>query len=287
MPVMNGARFIKRALSSIQNQTFSEIEIVISDNDSSDATLAIAQQVADRDDRVRVLSGERVSASANFARVLDAARSDFVCWAAFDDYWHEDFAAAAHKQLAMGNHYFVPNWWVGQIAKFKGSSPDRNPLSFLQSPNAAERTFNFVNLHHMSHKCNLVYAMYRREFLQDRFQEQDISDDGAFCANVAYASDGAVSDRLLFWKDFRGTDLRYYARKILAEVLPASQTARLAPQFDAAKLTSLATLCRLWPRWCREFEYIYQGYQAFPRSHLILPEDTLRVLVDNAQKRGP
>jgi glycosyltransferase involved in cell wall biosynthesis len=47
--VYNGARFIEEALQSILNQTFTDFELIISDNASTDRTGEIAQSYALRD----------------------------------------------------------------------------------------------------------------------------------------------------------------------------------------------------------------------------------------------
>ena len=47
--VYNGGRFIEEALQSILNQTFSDFELIISDNASTDRTRQMAQAYAERD----------------------------------------------------------------------------------------------------------------------------------------------------------------------------------------------------------------------------------------------
>jgi len=53
IPVYNGERYLKGALDSLLAQTFSDFEIVISDNASTDSTEAICRAYADRDARIR------------------------------------------------------------------------------------------------------------------------------------------------------------------------------------------------------------------------------------------
>jgi glycosyltransferase involved in cell wall biosynthesis len=86
LPVYNGARTLERVLESLLQQTHRELEIVLSDNGSTDATPAIAQTFAARHANLRVVrSDENRGAVWNFNRVVELARGDYFMWAAHDD----------------------------------------------------------------------------------------------------------------------------------------------------------------------------------------------------------
>ena len=53
MPVFNGEKYIVEALDSVLDQTYSEFELIISDNASDDRTPEICQEFARKDPRVR------------------------------------------------------------------------------------------------------------------------------------------------------------------------------------------------------------------------------------------
>ena len=86
IPVYNGAAYLAEAIESILRQTFSDFELIISDNASSDATERIARAYASRDQRIRyVRSSGNLGASANFRRVFELASGRYFKWAADDD----------------------------------------------------------------------------------------------------------------------------------------------------------------------------------------------------------
>jgi glycosyltransferase involved in cell wall biosynthesis len=86
LPVFNGENFLHEALESICSQTFTDLEVIISDNGSTDATAAIGQEFARRDPRVRYhRSDENLGGTWNFNRVLQLARGEYFRWAAHDD----------------------------------------------------------------------------------------------------------------------------------------------------------------------------------------------------------
>ena len=72
VPVYNGERFIRQTLDSLVDQSFKDLEIVISDNASTDGTAAICEEYARRDDRIRYVRNERnVGLAKNFNRVVE------------------------------------------------------------------------------------------------------------------------------------------------------------------------------------------------------------------------
>ncbi|WP_448526536.1 glycosyltransferase family 2 protein [Parathermosynechococcus lividus] len=92
MPVYNGARYIREALDSLLAQTFTEFELIISDNASTDDTEAICREYAAKDHRVRYIrQSQNLGASANFKFVLDEALGEYFMWAAADDVWDENW----------------------------------------------------------------------------------------------------------------------------------------------------------------------------------------------------
>lgn len=58
MPVKNGEKFIKNTISSLLNQTFSDLEIVAVNDHSEDNTLNILKEIAKQDERLKVFNME-------------------------------------------------------------------------------------------------------------------------------------------------------------------------------------------------------------------------------------
>jgi len=86
MPVYNGGECIRKALDSLLTQTFTDFELIISDNASTDETEAICREYMKKDSRIRyVRQVENRGAGANFQFVLDEAQCEYFMWAAHDD----------------------------------------------------------------------------------------------------------------------------------------------------------------------------------------------------------
>ncbi len=92
LPVYNGELFLKKALESLLNQTYSNFELIISDNNSTDSTQKICQEYAKNDKRIQYIRQEKnIGAFSNFSFVLTKATRKYFMWAAVDDYWDADF----------------------------------------------------------------------------------------------------------------------------------------------------------------------------------------------------
>jgi glycosyltransferase involved in cell wall biosynthesis len=86
LPVFNGADFLSDALDSILAQTFTNFEVVICDNASTDATAEIARSYAAADSRVRFEPISRnVGPHLNHLRAIDLTSGEYFKWFAHDD----------------------------------------------------------------------------------------------------------------------------------------------------------------------------------------------------------
>ncbi len=90
--VYNGERFIRKALDSLLSQTFTDFELIISDNASTDQTADICQEYAARDERIRFYrSDTNRGAGWNVRRVYFLATGKYFKWAACDDICKPEF----------------------------------------------------------------------------------------------------------------------------------------------------------------------------------------------------
>ncbi len=87
LPVYNGIPFVKKAIESVLSQTYSNIELIISDNPSTDGTQALCEEYAHKDKRVRyVRHKENIGLHANYKFPFDNSRGEYFCWVSYDDF---------------------------------------------------------------------------------------------------------------------------------------------------------------------------------------------------------
>lgn len=94
LPVHNGAATLMRAIDSLRAQTVEDLEIVVSDNASTDDTPDIGREAARQDPRVRYSRTERLlSVGESFQRALDLTSGRWFHWACHDDWLEPGFLA--------------------------------------------------------------------------------------------------------------------------------------------------------------------------------------------------
>ena len=92
MPLYNAERFAREAIDSILSQTFTDFELIMSDNASTDATATICQAYAVEDPRVCFVRNQRnLGAARNFNAVFALSSGPYFKWAAADDMCYPTF----------------------------------------------------------------------------------------------------------------------------------------------------------------------------------------------------
>jgi len=88
LPVYNGENYIHGALQSLLKQDYSNFELIISDNASTDKTSEICRDYQKRDERIKFYcNNNNCGAAFNFNKVYNLAKGKYFMWAAHDDLW--------------------------------------------------------------------------------------------------------------------------------------------------------------------------------------------------------
>ena len=136
MPMRNAEAYIVETIQSLLDQTFSDFELIIIDDGSSDASLSMVKSFIDG--RIRILKGNMQGISAALNRGLKSAQGKFVCRCDSDDIYpkerlqsqirwfegHGDFIAVAGKFSSMDEKSKV-------IAEFKSGESECDITSEL------------------------------------------------------------------------------------------------------------------------------------------------------------
>ena len=122
-PIYNEERHIASALESLLNQTYSNIEILIFDNASTDSTGKICQQYAKKHKNIKyIVSDKNIGAAANYEKALSFASGEYFMWAGGHDLWSSNLVSeciASLQQKPNATLAFGSTYWVDENGELK------------------------------------------------------------------------------------------------------------------------------------------------------------------------
>ena len=86
VPVYNSAKYLQQCVQSLTEQTYSDLQIVLIDDGSTDESWAIMRELASSDKRIEVYSQPNMGVAATRNHLLDKIRGDFVLFVDSDDW---------------------------------------------------------------------------------------------------------------------------------------------------------------------------------------------------------
>ena len=124
IPAWNAEKYIRRCAESVLKQDFADFELIIVDDGSTDGTPGILDELADRDERVRIIHQENAGVSASRNHAIDLARGKYIQFLDADDWVTEDSTKMLYRtaeenscDLVVADFYRV----VGANLSRKGS----------------------------------------------------------------------------------------------------------------------------------------------------------------------
>lgn len=118
LPTFNRVSLLKRAIESVLAQDYSNFELVVSDNASTDGTQALCEEFCRRDQRIRyVRQPTNLGAGDNFQAVLEQAQGKFFMWLGDDDWLDRGYLSACTRVLALHPEYQLV---CGRAKYFRG-----------------------------------------------------------------------------------------------------------------------------------------------------------------------
>ena len=96
LPVINGEKYIQKALNSVENQSYKNLELIISVNKSDDNTSKIVDKFKQKKNWVKVFKHKkRLSLPENFLFVLKKSNSKYFMWLSHDDFISSDYISSS------------------------------------------------------------------------------------------------------------------------------------------------------------------------------------------------
>lgn len=184
IPVYNVSRFLNDSISSLLNQTLSDIELICVNDGSKDNSLEILNNFADKDSRVKVIDKPNGGCGSARNRALDEASGEYIYFFDPDDFVLPNALEELYQNATSNDSDLV----MFKIARFFEDNPE---IDYSMPFYNFDEIFTDVDFNHFTftYKDIIHYVMnsafapwsklYKKEFL-DRF------DDFRFDLGVAF-----------------------------------------------------------------------------------------------------
>jgi len=255
IPVRNGEKTLSLAIESIINQTYKNLEIIISDNNSSDETEIICKKYIDKDSRITYYRQEMtITAIENFRFVFDKSEGKYFMWSADDDLRTENFV-----ETLLHSFESYPE---ASIVFSDAIIFDENNRRHVSTDNGSQGDFDsrglsFIDKHIKQRRsiCLHVYGLINSHYLHD-FPWFDID----------YAPDFPLLHWLLCCGDFvytPGSIFYYFQEAKTFNQMAVSNSLRSMRSFHLIRFSYVCTKSiikaqsKKWKYFNNMFSYIY------------------------------
>jgi glycosyltransferase involved in cell wall biosynthesis len=216
-PVYNGELTMRRALDSLLAQDYPNIELVISDNCSTDCTGNICQEYVKKNGRVRYYRSEKNQGQVwNFKRVLEEAKGEYFMWSAHDDVWKPEFVRLLQSELQVHPEAGVAMSGIdivdesGRTAKIvRFTEGEQSPNTFT----AYQLMLRLMTLWGSTSKSHHLYwyGLFRRDLLLRAFPYflNTLFGDRMFISTLALATRFRYVDQGLYIRTRNPTNFIY------------------------------------------------------------------------------
>lgn len=108
IPMYNRENTIKDAAMSVLNQTHKELELIVVDDCSKDNSVAVVEELARQDSRVRLIRSDKNGGACVARNIgIDNAKGEIIAFQDSDDIWHDDKLAKCLKAIKEQDADFV------------------------------------------------------------------------------------------------------------------------------------------------------------------------------------
>lgn len=248
MPVYNGENFIEHALKSLLAQTFTDFELIISDNASTDRTEAICRAYAAQDQRIRYYrNAENIGGAANFNRVFELATGEYFRWASHDDVCAPTYLEKCVEVLDREPHTVLCYPQAIRIDDHNNSKGVYTKNLNLRSLIPHQRFHQFLETYGWYHATQ-IYGLMRRDMLAKT----------GLLGNFPHA-DRVLLSEISLHGEFAEVPEFLFERRVHAKTAQVANNTyeSLAEWFDPKNRGK-----RIMPRWRRYFEYCKAVHRA-------------------------
>ena len=248
LPVYSRPRLLERALSSIINQSYANLEIIVSNDQSPNNEIRnVIDRFIERDSRIRYFFQERnLGHFENHRFVFNVAKGDLFFWASEDDEWHERFVEIGVNTLL--ENPSCEAWCCTLNNIDEGGEVIREYPGFSRFTTSKIKVRDLIKYlleSEVMGKANIFHGIFRRETLEKVIQNYFFGEvwGSDFCFNLAFLARYSLigTDQILHYKRIfpkKGDEIDFVPNKIdsnlNAAIFPVKDSISYIREYDQA-----------------------------------------------------
>lgn len=279
LPVYNEKRFLTQALTSVCLQTYSQLEIIMVDDGSTDGSGVLCDDLAIRDSRIKVIHKENGGLSSARNAGLDVCTGDYICFLDSDDYMEPVCIERLAEVMTQDNYDFVGCLYdhVDEEGRF---------ISVLKYEN---REFVFDNgdvLRYIGSKNYRACAwakLYKREVFDDiRYMDGLIGEDNEVLVRILKKCSAIkiIPEMLVHYRRWRDTITIRYMYGYDPQILGMFESCRICATEVKGTQWEKFYYNRIWQNW-RNCWYYSRFYK--PTEKAEMRERLLKIISPDAR----
>lgn len=245
VPIYNAEKYLEKCLSSLKNQTLSEIEVLMINDGSSDRSEEICRSYSDADPRFVYICQANAGVSAARNAGLDRARGRYIGFCDSDD-WVE------------------PDLYGDLYALIKENDADVAVVSFTQSDEPVDRTKDEDTVHTFTGRealREMHHGVLFQGYLWNKIIKRELVGDGRFDPSVAI-----FEDMLFLWGIFANSE-KVVFQNIYRYHYVCNPDSAIHGEFRESYRSSVQTACN---QMLKRMEELYPEDIAYAQRTLLL-----------------
>jgi glycosyltransferase involved in cell wall biosynthesis len=216
LPVRNAGTRVAEVVRSVLAQDHERLELVISDNDSTDDTEEVCRELAKSDRRVAYhRQAENIGLLNNFVYVIRVANGSFFRWVGDDDSLAPGLVSRCLREFAADARLLLVTTGIAYTDQFGETESAAYNGTGLNSDDPVDRLVEMLRLLNESHLLiDPLYGMVRRAPTAAIPRRNMLREDEVFAAKLALAGPWGHVPDVLAHRNWRRERIRNVAVRL-------------------------------------------------------------------------
>lgn len=237
LPVRNGEQTLETVIRAVLAQDHEHLELIISDNASTDGTEALCREWAAADKRIVYQRQDRdIGILGNFVHTMQAARGEFFRWIGDDDWIAPNYVSCCLEEFATDHRLLIVTTEILYTrpdgSTFVQPYPGSNRM---RSNDPVLRVVEICSLLKGEMLIDPLYGMMRRAQVSQIKRRNMIREDQVFATRLALAGPWGHVPKTLAHRNLKRGSVRILAKRLgvpfwqayVAETLQCSEMLRV------------------------------------------------------------